>query len=150
MEDYPCQFLTWRTFGSVNFQVGYNNVASLWPRGAPDWGFKTLGFNQISIGEKVCTWRSARFWWRSVVTNDFWRQHKEKTRKLQTWRWNFMLFTIHSGTLWWYSSRAEINGFYTNPSQVEKSLYFIQDVQGTSTRWKRNQDAVSWVRWQKA
>ena len=111
-KNHPCEwqevdcYLTRRTLGSVVFQDGYDNVPSFWPWWTTDWWFKISGFNQISIGEKIFTWRSARFRWRSVDTNYFWRQHKEKNGILQKWRWNSTLFTSHSGTFWWDSNRT--------------------------------------------
>ena len=32
--------------------------------------------------ESICTWKSARFRWRRVVTHDFWSQYREKNRML--------------------------------------------------------------------
>ena len=93
VDNYSCSSTIWRRFGSVDFQNGHDHFTSFRPRRTTAWWFKILGFNRISTSEKVCTWRSARFQRRSVVTKDFWRQHKEENWILQRWRWVFMLFT---------------------------------------------------------
>ena len=60
MEGLSCAFIRWRILGSCSIQDGYNHVACLWPRWKTNWWFKTLGYNQASIVESVCT-RSTRF-----------------------------------------------------------------------------------------
>ena len=83
VDNYSRSFTKRRRTGNVDFQSGHDNVASFRSRRTTNWWFKTLGINQISIGEKVCIWRSASFQWRSLVTKDIWRQHQEKNWILQ-------------------------------------------------------------------
>ena len=54
----------------------------------------------------------ARFQSRSVVTQDFWRQHEETN-------WNNVLLASLWRTLWWYSNRARIDGSCIYPSLLE-------------------------------
>ena len=55
------------------------------------------------------------------------RFFESSTKKRIEYRKNedefFILLTSHSGTFWWDSSRAGINGLCTYPSQVEKVFH---------------------------
>ena len=64
-----------------------------------------------------------------------------------------MLLTSCSGTLWWDSSRAGTNGLCTGNDPEEETPHddhAIPQKASYVTRWKRKQDAVYWVRLQRA
>ena len=64
-------FLRVRRNGKPLMPTSHKEDFWQWPGGTTDWWFKTLGFIQTSIGEKVCTWRRARFQRRSLVAKRF-------------------------------------------------------------------------------
>ena len=79
-----------------------SNVSRFWSRRTTDWRFERLGFNQISIDETVCTWRSGRFRWRKNEAGIF------------------MLFTSYSGTFWWDCNQSRIDELRNDPLHVER------------------------------
>ena len=120
VESCSCSFTRWKRFGGVSFHDGHNNASTFWPMGTTAWWFETLGFDQTSTDESVCTSRSTSFWWWILVTPDSWWQYQETTPTLPRWRWEFMLFPSYSGTRWWYSNKFRIYEIHAYSTQLER------------------------------
>ena len=128
---YSCSFRIWKRFSSFYLPSSHDHVTSFRSRRTRVWWFETLGFNQISVGEKVCIGGSARCQWRYVVSKDLWRQHKRKelsTAKLKI-EFFYVIDELFKGTLvfhlsqnWWVVSL---------PLEIGRSTYFTEDFHGT-------------------
>ena len=123
LDRYSCNFEIWRSLGSVNLQDSYKDMSPLGPRRTRVWWVETLALNETCIGKKISTWRSTKFQWWSVVTKVFWSQYNKKNRILQSQRWILMSLTSDSGTLWWHSNRAKIDGICIYSSWLEENFH---------------------------
>ena len=96
----------WRSFGSVDFQNGHDNVTTFRPRRMRTWWVETWEFNQISNGQKNCTRRSARFQFWSVVTKDFLKAiQRKESNTAKTKMDSFVICELFKDTLVVFQSR---------------------------------------------
>ena len=113
---YSWSFTKSSRFGSGNFQDGHKNASTLWPRKTTIWCFETLGLDDTSIDESVCSSRNSRLWWWMLVMliHDGSTKKRSNIAKMKMW---IMLFPSCSVTVWLYSKMSRIDEIDTYSKQ---------------------------------
>ena len=126
-------FLRVRKMEYHSFPTSHKEDFWQWPGGTTDWWFKILGFIHISIGEKVCTWRSARFERRSLVAKRFLKAAQRRESNTGKTRMEFYAFyELFMDILVVFQSSQNRWVMYLSLA-IGRSTYVIEDFHGTSS-----------------